>query len=173
MIISNSSPLIHLARVGKIDPLLRFHDKIIIPRAVFKEVIEDGIKAGYSDAIYLNNLISQGKIEVRDIQQQDPELQEYLHPGEYESILLAQELELPLVLDDRKARIVSSNRNLKCSTSLLAMLELFDNQIIDYDHFQKNVKEYGSFGWISPDVIELYLREAELKTKRIENEGDE
>ena len=172
MIISNSSPLIHLTKLGKIEPLLRYHEKIIIPRAVFKEVIDDGIKAGFSDAIYLNNLASEGKIEVHDIQQQDPELQEYLHPGEYESILLAQELELPLIIDERKARIVANNRNLTCSTSLLAMLELFDNQIIDHDHFQKNMKEYGAFGWISPDIIELYLREAESKAKNDEIEGD-
>jgi predicted nucleic acid-binding protein len=40
--ISNSSTLIHLAAIGRLDLLKKFHDKIIIPPAVWKEVVEEG-----------------------------------------------------------------------------------------------------------------------------------
>ncbi len=167
MIISNASPLIHLTRLGKIDPLLRLHEKIIIPRAVFKEVIEDGIKAGYSDAVYLNGLLEKNRIEVQDIKNHDPELRSYLHPGEYESIQLARDLKIPVLIDDRKARTVASNLQVSCSTCLSAMLDLFENGSIDHEHLVCNLKAYGTRAWVSSDVLDLYLCEAsEISEKK-------
>jgi predicted nucleic acid-binding protein len=172
MIISNASPLIHLTRLGKIDPLLRLHEKIIIPRAVFKEVIEDGIKAGFSDAVYLNGLMEKRKIEVEDIKNHDPELRSYLHPGEYESVQLARELKIPVLIDDRKARTVASNLQVSCATCLSAMLDLFEKGVIDHDHFVQNLNAYGTRAWVSSEVLDLYLREAKEifeKKKRHDN----
>ncbi len=55
MIILDSSPLIHLTKIGKIDYLINLFDFIIISKAVYKEVIIKGEKAGYSDARLLLN----------------------------------------------------------------------------------------------------------------------
>ena len=40
--ISDSSTLIHLAKIERLDLLNAFYDKIIIPQAVWKEVVEEG-----------------------------------------------------------------------------------------------------------------------------------
>lgn len=42
MIISNSSPLINLAAINKLDLLSKLYSEIIIPDAVWKEVVIDG-----------------------------------------------------------------------------------------------------------------------------------
>ncbi|TFH28766.1 MAG: hypothetical protein E4G98_04910, partial [Promethearchaeota archaeon] len=80
MIILDSSPLIHLTKFGKMDYILNTFDIISIPDAVFNEVVEEGIKNGYSDAILIKNYISADKIRMVSVKKHDPLLQNYLHP---------------------------------------------------------------------------------------------
>ena len=42
IVVSNASPLINLARVGRIDLLQQLYDELIIPEAVWQEVVIDG-----------------------------------------------------------------------------------------------------------------------------------
>jgi predicted nucleic acid-binding protein len=41
-IVSNASPLINLARIGKLDLLHRLYDSVLIPQAVWDEVVVQG-----------------------------------------------------------------------------------------------------------------------------------
>lgn len=43
MIVSDSSPLISLARIGKLDLLHRLYGELFIPRAVWHELVVKGI----------------------------------------------------------------------------------------------------------------------------------
>lgn len=63
---SNSGPLIHLANVGLIDFLFKLFDKILIPESVYDEVVIKGKEEGHSDAIIIEQAISNNKIEVKN-----------------------------------------------------------------------------------------------------------
>lgn len=39
---SNSSPLIHLAKIGKLDLLKSFFSEVIVPEAVYRECVVEG-----------------------------------------------------------------------------------------------------------------------------------
>ncbi|MEK9148520.1 MAG: DUF3368 domain-containing protein, partial [Candidatus Desantisbacteria bacterium] len=41
-VVSNSSPLIHLAKIGLLDLLAEQFNQILIPKAVWKETVEEG-----------------------------------------------------------------------------------------------------------------------------------
>ena len=82
MIILDSSPLIHLTKIGKLEYLIDLFDFLIISNAVYEEVIEGGIKAGYTDATLILNYLKDNKIKAITIENPDPLLKEYLHPGE-------------------------------------------------------------------------------------------
>ncbi len=41
-VVSNASPLINLARIGKLDLLHDLYGELIIPEAVWREVVVDG-----------------------------------------------------------------------------------------------------------------------------------
>ena len=43
MIVSDSSPLISLARIGKLDLLQRLYGELLIPQAVWNEVVVKGV----------------------------------------------------------------------------------------------------------------------------------
>jgi len=42
LVVSDASPLINLARVGCFDLLAAFYERIIVPQAVYEEVVAQG-----------------------------------------------------------------------------------------------------------------------------------
>ncbi len=159
MIIFNSSPLIHLTKIGKLEYYLNIIDFIIIPHEVYTEVIEEGIKAGFSDAILLQNYYINKKIKKKNITQEDPILKDYLHPGEYESILLAKQLNGLLVMDDKKGRSVAEQKGLEVLTTADILLLLCKEKEIEYGLFKTNLGKYSANGWLSPVIHDKYLKE--------------
>jgi hypothetical protein len=159
MIIFNSSPLIHLTKIGKIEYILNIFDFIVIPSEVYSEVIEEGIKEGFSDATLLYNYVENKKIKKIEINKPDLILKDYLHPGEYETIILAQQLEGLLVIDDRKARAVAEQKNLEVLTTADVLLLLLKENVINSTLFQLNLSKYSANGWLAPNIYEKYLAE--------------
>lgn len=85
--VSNSGPLIHLANVGLIDFLFRLYDKILIPESVHDEVVIKGKKEGHSDAIIIEQAISDNKIQVKKVKIGNKEyFSSKLHKGELHAI---------------------------------------------------------------------------------------
>ena len=111
--ISNSSVLIALSSIGQLPVLAqRFPDGILIPQAVWYEVVETGAgRAGAIDvAAGLNVWLSVQAVENKTL---ISVLQQDLDRGEAEAIALL--LEQPaeaLLLDEKKARQVARRMNL-------------------------------------------------------------
>lgn len=99
--VSNSSPLILYARVGRFDLLHKVFGDILIPDAVYAEVV--GAGANLPGSIETSSL---PWIRLRSIASNPQERSQFwnLGAGETEAILLAQELKLPLLIDDRAGR---------------------------------------------------------------------
>ena len=103
--ISDSSTLIHLARIGRLSLLQRFFDTVLIPPAVRREVVEEG--RGRVGADEVAQAIATGWITV--IVPTDRALvrllKRDLHDGEAEAIALASEQqEATVLLDESDAR---------------------------------------------------------------------
>ena len=112
IVVSNSSPLIALARIGRLDLLLSLYKRILIPIEVQHEVTVAG--SGLPGAEEVRNA---GWIEV--VPQKslaDPALEQAcqdLGAGERGAILLAQSLPADLILlDEWKARRVAREAGL-------------------------------------------------------------
>jgi uncharacterized protein len=50
-VVSNSSPLIHLAKIGLLDLLAEQFGRIIVPEAVWREAVEEGRECSDAQAI--------------------------------------------------------------------------------------------------------------------------
>src|SRR5208283_2989138 len=107
MPISNSSPLIHLARLGKLGYIMKTFSSITIPDAVRYETIERGKSEGYSDAVMLERLETEGwlktvKLSTSQSTKTAKDLAEEIGKGEAEAIALALEKKERLFLTIRK-----------------------------------------------------------------------
>jgi uncharacterized protein len=111
VVVSNSSPLIALGRIGRLDLLPSLYGVVIIPQAVHHEVIVAApMEAGAA-------LLAQAPwLRVHPIQ--DTSKRDYLlsvlDPGEAEALVLAQEVGADwLLLDEIKARAVARRLSLR------------------------------------------------------------
>ncbi|MHA1292535.1 MAG: hypothetical protein ACTSQJ_07705 [Promethearchaeota archaeon] len=159
MIILDASPLIHLTKIGKLGHIIDLFDYILISTAVYKEVIEEGIKAGYTDAILISNYIKENKIKKIKIKHPDPLLNDYLHPGESESIRLALELKSLLVIDEKKGRLIAEQKGIEFITTADILLLLLKEKLINFNYFQKNLSKYSTDGWLGTEIYQKYLEE--------------
>ncbi|WGM88904.1 MAG: DUF3368 domain-containing protein [Candidatus Bathyarchaeum tardum] len=98
MIVSDASPLIVLPKTNNLSILKKLYGKIVIPKAVKKEITaKENEKAIFNKIEW---------IEVRTIKNTGvfALLEKLVDKGEAEAIVLAQELKTTLLVDDAKAR---------------------------------------------------------------------
>ena len=121
-IVSNSSPLIALAKIGKLDVL----SGVVIPKAVFDEIAKPKRE-------YVKELCEWGKDKV--IAVKNRKAVEYLEMiidrGEAETIALAEELNTDAVLiDDLKARKIAKLRGLNIIGTIGVLLDAKERGLI-------------------------------------------
>ncbi|MGD2091627.1 MAG: DUF3368 domain-containing protein [Candidatus Aminicenantes bacterium] len=113
-VICNSSPIIGLAKLERLDLIEKLYQEIIVPEAVFDELITKG-RDKYKTA-EINQLIDQNIITVQKVNNREliRALRKDLDYGESEVIALAIELQADLViLDEKDARDLAEFYNLK------------------------------------------------------------
>ncbi len=107
--ISDSSTLIHMAGIGRLELLKEFYKKILISPAVWKEVVEEG--RGRRGAREVKEACNSGWIEVIIPTNETVVrlLERELHKGEAETIALAIERHPEVIfLDELEARRVAN-----------------------------------------------------------------
>jgi predicted nucleic acid-binding protein len=104
IVISNSTTLISLINIERFELLFKFSQNIMISPTVYKEV---SIKK--SAKRILDKYISISKITIKKPQNQQKikELLIRLDLGESESIILAEEEKLPLIIDEKKGKKIA------------------------------------------------------------------
>ena len=162
VVISNASPLIALCRIERLQILKKLWKEIVIPRAVYREVVEEGAgKAGadiVSDAC--NKWIKVVPVEnIEEIRV----LRAVLDEGEAEVIALGQELKAKLLLlDNREPRLFASGANLNIIGTVGIIKLAWKKGLID-----KPVKELQELRlkgfWISDSLVAKIRNEIEGK----------
>ena len=102
MIVSDSSTLIILFDLDKIELLQNISNKVYIPQTVYNEI-------NYKYIVNLPNYFEIIKITQNDELYQ---LKMLLDDGESEAILLARQMKLPLIIDEKKGRKIAKNLSL-------------------------------------------------------------
>lgn len=120
LVVSNTTPIISLALIGRLDLLHALYDRVMIPSAVEAEILSGG-----------GNRIGSAELKastwLRVASLQDPrraELIADLDRGEAEVIALAQELGADLVIiDERLARLHAKRLGLTLTGTLGVLLK--------------------------------------------------
>jgi uncharacterized protein len=128
IIISDTSPIINLAIIGYLDLLPKLFNEIVIPPAVFREVVIQGQGlAGASDiknASWVKVLTPKNTSLVFQLRQN-------LDAGESEAIALALEINADtLLIDERKGRSIAIQYNLDLLGVLGILLKAKEENLI-------------------------------------------
>jgi predicted nucleic acid-binding protein len=106
LVVADSTPLIYLSRVGVLDLLVTIFGEVLIPQAVWDEVVQKRPSAPGVDALRQATWL-------RVVGTELPQLVLGLDPGETAAIFLAEQIHADLLLmDERLGRQVAQSRGL-------------------------------------------------------------
>ncbi len=154
IVVSNATPLISLASIGKVEILQEIFNEIIIPQAVYNE-IKYKESYGYKevDSDFIKVMSIKGEV-YRDL------LLSQLDLGESETIILAKELKADLVIiDENIAYKIAKNSGLDVIRTLTILLKAKEKGIIK--ELKPLLDEMIMKGrWYSARVYENFLKKA-------------
>ncbi|MCM1183117.1 MAG: DUF3368 domain-containing protein [Roseburia sp.] len=160
-VIVNSTPLIVLCGIGRLDILQKLYCEIIIPTAVYQEVtaIEDSA---------CSQIKSAGQwIHVEQIREQTEKkmYKAKLHDGEVEVMILAQEKKADLlILDDNAAKKTAKYLGLTVTGTLGILIKAKQQGIIDEIYpLLSEMKQNGFY--IAPELESVVLEQAGERCK--------
>ncbi len=158
-VVSNSSALIGLSSIGKLSLLReRFQGGILIPTAVWREVVDEGAGRPGAREVSSANWIRVQNVEDRQIVRL---LQGELDEGEAEAIALARQVNAKLILlDELNARRIAQRMNhyILGTIGILAWAKT-TGKIDSLWEQLTALREQGKFR-ISQTLFERVLREA-------------
>lgn len=129
VVLCNSGPLMALGKLNRLDLLAELYDEVQVPRAVYNEVVTQGLARGASDALILRLVwLRQGwpvvEVPPEVLSAYEPPV--ILDPGEREVLALAQTLADPLVLlDDEVARAEARRLELRVRGTLGVLVQAY------------------------------------------------
>ncbi|MDO8459730.1 MAG: DUF3368 domain-containing protein [Nanoarchaeota archaeon] len=144
--VSDSTPLIHLSKIGCLNFLKELFEEIIIPKAIYEEVIIKGKTLGKNEIILIEKLIEEGFIITKESKSKI-EL-ENLDKGERECIALCKELNINnILIDEKQGFKVSLMFNLTPIRTTSILIILLDRKIITFSKYKDLLKELPRGGY--------------------------
>ena len=161
--VSNSGPLIHLAKVGLLE-LIKLYDTVI-PLEVKYEVVDRGKEKGFTDALLVEKAIEDGWIKVIDVSVDDKFAKAAevagLHKAEITVVYYAYKNGITALLDEDAARVFARGLGVKVRGSLGLLIEGLKEGLISYSEAIKGLDDLSKVMYLSSDVYKLALREIE------------
>jgi len=157
IIVVNTSPIIYLSSINKINILKELFDEIFIPEAVKQEVL-----AGGKNQVGFREIRSKKWIKTKKIKNELAKkyLLTDIDDGEAEVIILAEELSAhTIVMDDRLGRKIARFRGFNVIGTLRLLVIAKEKGILTkVKPLMDKLKEAGF--WISDDVYKTVLAQS-------------
>jgi predicted nucleic acid-binding protein len=157
IVISDSTTLISLINIERFMLLFRFSDTIIITPSVYSEVtIKKSAKR------ILDKYISLSKVKILEVEniKKVKELLIRLDLGESESIVLAEEQNLPLIIDEKKGKKIALSFGLETIGLVGILLVYKKKNYLSNDEIVEIVKELREVSFrVSDALLGLLLEE--------------
>jgi len=169
--VSESTPLIYLAKIGRLDIIRDVFQKIYVPEAVIDEAVTQGKALNMSDASIIEKAVGTWIIKERVEPEVDAEYSfldnnTRLGNGEKEALKLCKQLDAAyFIADDREARRVSSILNIKPIGTCGTVVQAFRQGSITKKEALRVIDDLVKVGFrISSTLYRKILDELEIST---------
>jgi len=170
-ITSNTSPIIALAKIGRLKMLKDLYGTVVISRFVKVESVDRGKELGATDALEIEGAIKEGWIKVADLTRRQRQTVQRLVSearvglGEAEALTIARDGKIPIILDDKEARAIAKSWDLELMSTVMVLYEAFIKDLISYDELVEDLAKLTRVMWISTDVITEVIKRAKKVVK--------
>lgn len=164
---SNTSPLIGLAKAGRLRLLRDLYGTVLIAPSVKEEAVDKGKAIGAADAYEIEKAIQDGWITETPLSKKAAALARRLlqnaqiGPGEAEAIALAAEKKIPVILDDAEARAVAHGLGVERLGTAMVAYEAFARHPVTFEELVAILTDLSKVLWIHPAVIAEIVRRAQ------------
>ena len=166
--VSNSGPLIHLAKAGLLD-LIGIYD-VVVPVEVKHEVVDRGKEKGFTDALLIERALEEGWIRVINVNvsAEFAKAAEIagLHEAEISVVYHAYKNNMTALLDDEAARAFARGLGIEVRGSLGLLIEGLKKGLISRSEAIKGLDDLSQIMYLSSDVYRLVMREIEKFTHK-------
>ncbi|MGP8322359.1 MAG: hypothetical protein ACT6FE_08610 [Methanosarcinaceae archaeon] len=157
-VVSNSGPLIHLARIDRLNLLKELFGTVVIPIDVKIEVVDRGKAEGAADAFLIEEEMNAGWIVIGETAASEnvKEIAEHvgIDTGESAAILLAKRMKCPILLDDLAARRFAAGLGMEVAGSIGVLIRSVRDQKMSKGEALIALEGLARVMWLSIDVYE-------------------
>lgn len=163
---SNTSPIVALAKGGRLNLLKELYVTVVITPSVKVECIDRGKELGAKDVTEMEKAIEDGWMRVVELdRKQKKSANKLIHQasiglGEAETLILARSKNLQAILDDKEARAIAKSWELKYQGTVMVLYEAFVRGKLNYDELIEELTKLSKIMWISSDVIAKIIMKA-------------
>ena len=162
IVISNTGPLIHLAKLEKLQLLKQLFGYIYITKKIYEEAVIIGKKKEYEDAKIIENYIEEGWIIVIP-HKPDQDLKYRgtlfgLDEGEIEAISLTRLSGGLLLSDEKKAREFATINGIAVMGTIRIIIYATKNSLISNQQATKLLRQLPDIMYISENIVEEAIR---------------
>lgn len=164
MIVSNSGPLIHLAKIDRLELLKELFGEVIIPHEVKLEVVDRGKDEGAADAFLIESEMEAGWILIDHSKSSGvKEIAESagIDIGETSAIMLARKRKCPILIDDLAARRFAFGLGLEVAGSIGVLIRSARVGNISKSEALDALDKLARVMWLSVDIYEDARRDIE------------
>lgn len=164
--VSNSGPLIHLARAGLLD-LLQLYN-VVMSVEVKYEVVDRGKEKGFSNAFLVEKAVEDwiGIVDLEVDSKFDRVARVAgLHEAEITVIYYAYRNNLTALLDDDAARVFTRDLGVEVRGSLGVLVKGLREGAISYSKAVEGLDSLSEVMYLSSDIYRLALKELESKIR--------
>ncbi len=162
----NSGPLMALGKLNRLELLAALYAEIIVPSAVYEEVVTQGFARGAPDALTVRLFLERRRWPIVEVP--DDVLSSYtppvvLDPGELEVLALARVRADPLLLlDDEVARVEARRLGLRVCGTLGILVRAYRKHLHSFDQLELLVQEIAARPdiWIASRLCQAVLDSA-------------
>lgn len=142
--IADATPLIHLAKIGKLYLLKGLFEKIIIEGEVYREVIEKG--EGHAEIQLIKKMIGEEFIIIRESVKKIE--MPSLHEGERKSISLCLDMKVSdIIIDDEEGFNVATMLELTPIRTTTLLIILLDKKLVSLEEYVDSIDKLSESGY--------------------------
>ncbi len=151
MYVFDATPLIYLAKAGKLDKLDALEEKKVIPETVYEEVVKTGKKKEIADAFMVEKCVNAGMFSVAAAARDDlfTALVQNQHLSEADAAVLsmAKKRRGTAILDEEYARTIAGIEDIDNRGTIFLIVRLLRQKEMDPDDAKRTVDTMIDCGW--------------------------
>lgn len=166
MVIADASVIIALSKISRLGLLRQVVGVVIVSPVVKVEVVDKGVQISAPEVVYIQQALQERWLRVARLTVTEKELVQHLmattrlHLGEAESLAIAKQRNLTLLVDEKEARAAGRALGIGLMGSAGLLHEGFLKRELSLDELEDAVRELATVTWLSPDIVADILARA-------------